>query len=334
MITLKINDIISNCNFDSKVISVIDGIVFVNLDYLTNRQYQSQGVNEFLYQISNYKNHTVVFLIRDGVNCRVTGLREIIKQVILSLNLTNATCFHYGYDDLDLDNSTFIDMNVLHMWAHLCFEKIKDLPLSSNNTEKKFAALYGRHDLYRLKIFKHLHTNYYNDSLLAFNSVNGTYNQRFIDDFDNDCRWYQEHCPVFLDFASANNWVPYGDSLEKIGNQYNRYFIEIVAETDFYSNKFFTEKTLKNFYLGKPFLLWSGQHSLETLRKAGFRTFSPYIDESYDSITDSKDRLNAILKEIDRLSSLSYAELANLQNDMNEIFLDNRENFNQLLTRY
>lgn len=333
MITQKINDIISNSNFDSKIISLIDDIVFVNLDYLTNRQYQSQGVNEFLYQIGDYKNKVIVFLIRDGVNCRITGIRETIKHVITSLSLTKETCFHYGYDDLELENSTFIDMNLLQMWTHLSYEKIRDLPSSICTFEKKFAALYGRHDLYRLKFFRHLRTNYANDSLLAFNSINGLYNQRFQHDFANDIEWYQQNCPVFLDFPTSNNWVPYGESLEKIGKQYNRYFIEIVAETDFYSKHFFTEKTIKNFYLGKPFILWSGPNSLETLQDAGFITFHPYIDETYDSIANIKDRFDAIIQEIDRIAKLSIPELTYLNNKMIEIFQHNRKIFmKKLLT--
>jgi hypothetical protein len=330
MNTQKINQIIS-CNLFEQVITVIDEILFVNLDYLTNRQYQSTGLNELLYEIGGYKNHVVVFLIRDGVNCRFTGLREVIIHVIEALQLTKDTCFHYGYDNLNLENSTFIELNVLQMWGHLCYEKIQNLPLSSNTFHKKFAGLYARHDIYRLKIFRYLHTNYYDHSILAFNSVNGVYSNRFEQMFNDDVKWYSQHCPKFLDFPSANNWVSYTNSLDRIGEHYNNYFIEIVAETDFYSNVFFTEKTMKNLYLGKPFILWSGVNSLATLRKAGFRTFSPYIDESYDTILNVRDRLEAIFREIDRLANLSYRELADLNSKMNEIFQHNRNCFTKKL---
>ena len=35
-----------------------------------------------------------------------------------------------------------------------------------------------------------------------------------------------------------------------------------------------------------------------------YKTFSPYIDESYDEIIDDKERIGAITKEIERLKDL------------------------------
>jgi hypothetical protein len=304
------------------------------LDYLTNRLYQTQGINEFLYTIFQYKNRTLVFLIRDGVNCRLTGLREIVKKVIEYLDLKKDTCFVYSYDDLHLDNSTFISFNVLQMWTDLTYKKIQHLPISCGNFQKKFAALYGRHDVFRLKFFKHLYTNYREESLLAFNSNTGVYNSRFQTRFQDDAEWYKDHCPVFLDFQTAQNWVSYTESLDTIGEHYNKYFIEIVAETDFYSDKFFTEKSLKNLYLGKPFILWSGPFSLYRLQENGFKTFAPFINESYDKILNPKDRFDAVVAEIDRLAQLSLDELKNIQSNLKEVLEYNRNFFVQfMLTR-
>jgi len=127
MNTQKIKDLISNSTFEN-IITEIDNTVFVNLDYFTNRFYQSQGVSEFIYLISGYKNRTLVFLIRDGVNCTLTGITELIKKTIKDLNLNKETCFIYGYDDLHLENCTHIHFNVLQMWADNTYKKIKDLP--------------------------------------------------------------------------------------------------------------------------------------------------------------------------------------------------------------
>lgn len=333
MNTRTIKELISNNVFEN-IITEVDNFVFVNLDHFTNRLYQSQGASEFIYSMCDYKNHIIVFLLRDGVNCRITGIREVLKKVIAELRLTKETCYIYGYDNLHLDNSTYIEFNVLQMWTDLTYKKIKDLPICDTQFEKKFAALYGRHDIFRLKIFRHLFQYHKNTSLLAFNSECGTYNARFDLHFINDKTWYKENCPVFLDFDTSSTWIPYGKSLETIGSHYNKYFIEIVAETDFFTDKFFTEKTLKNFYLGKPFLLWSGAHSLFRLKEAGFKTFSPYINESYDSIQNTKDRLDAILIEVDRLSKLPMEQLKEIHNQLSERLLYNREFFIQfMLTR-
>lgn len=333
MSTQKIKKLIPFFN-EPKLIHIVEDVVIVNLDFFTNRYYQTQGLNEFLFTIGGYKNHSVVFLIRDGVNCVMTGIREIIKKVIYELKLTEETCYIYGYDDLKLDNTTFIEMDAIRMWASSCYTMIKDLPISNNQFQKKFAALYGRHDLFRLKIFRHLYTNYLDESLLAFNSTAGQYNSRFTKEFEDDIDWYRNHCPVFLDFEQSHTWYPFQDSLQTIDNHYHNYFIEIVAETDPYSNKFFTEKTMKNFYLGKAFLLWAGPYSLFRLRENGFKTFSPFINESYDTIENTRDRFDALLSEIDRLAGLSIAELQEIQNEIGERLQYNRDYFTQfILTR-
>jgi hypothetical protein len=334
MNTPIIKNIISNFNFEGKVITLVDDIVFVNLDYFTNRLYQTQGVNEFLYTIGSYKNHIIVFMIRDGVNCKFTGIREIIKKTITDLNLKRDTCYIYGYDDLNLDNSTFIPFNVLQMWSDLTYKKIKDLPISTNSFTKKFAALYGRHDIFRLKICKHLFSYYNEYSLLAFNSISGVYNTRFQSNFDEDENWYKNNCPIYLDFNQSTTWIPFTESLDHIHEHYNKYFLEIVSETDIHTDKFFTEKTMKNLYLGKPFILWSGPYSLLRLQETGFKTFSPYINESYDKIQNTKDRFDAIVAEIDRLAQLSLDELRSIQSNLKEVLEYNRNFFVQfMLTR-
>ena len=55
-----------------------------------------------------------------------------------------------------------------------------------------------------------------------------------------------------------------------------------------------------------PFVLVAPQHSLEYLKSYGFRTFAPYIDESYDTIADPIlriERVTAILLEIQARSA-------------------------------
>ena len=42
-------------------------------------------------------------------------------------------------------------------------------------------------------------------------------------------------------------------------------------------------------------------HFLETLRGHGYKTFHPFIDETYDSVEDDDERLRLILNEIKRL---------------------------------
>jgi hypothetical protein len=71
----------------------------------------------------------------------------------------------------------------------------------------------------------------------------------------------------------------------------------------------FTEKTLKPIMNFHPFILVANAGSLEYLKRYGFKTFSPFIDESYDNIDDRGYRFLAIEKEINKLCSKPIEEI-------------------------
>ena len=56
-----------------------------------------------------------------------------------------------------------------------------------------------------------------------------------------------------------------------------------------------------------PFILVGAWKSLWHLKKQGYKTFSPFIDESYDEIEDDFERLFAITREVVRLSKFTDA---------------------------
>ena len=101
MNTQTIKQLIYNTPLENAV-TKIDQCVIVNLDWLTSRNYQNQGVNELLFILGQNVSDTFVFLIRDGVNCRLTGLDNVIKLIIKNYNLNKETCWIYGYEDLGI----------------------------------------------------------------------------------------------------------------------------------------------------------------------------------------------------------------------------------------
>jgi len=101
----------------------------------------------------------------------------------------------------------------------------------------------------------------------------------------------------------------------------NSYF-SLVTETQFYNNSttklqyfsksncvdntvFLTEKIFRPIAFKHPFVLCCTSGSLEQLRKLGYKTFHPYIDETYDTIIDDEERLEAVYKETERLCSFT-----------------------------
>lgn len=79
---------------------------------------------------------------------------------------------------------------------------------------------------------------------------------------------------------------------------------ELITETRFNGEHFFSEKTYMPIRLGKPFLMMSSYGALKSLRRIGYKTFSPFIDESYDDVKNDAHRLLSIIKELKRLQEL------------------------------
>lgn len=92
--------------------------------------------------------------------------------------------------------------------------------------------------------------------------------------------------------------------------QIDTYF-EIVTETYFTDEKtlYLTEKTIRPILRLQMFIIVGSPFTLRFLKSRGFQTFAPYIDESYDEISDPIERMAAIMREIDKLCSLDISEL-------------------------
>lgn len=94
----------------------------------------------------------------------------------------------------------------------------------------------------------------------------------------------------------------------------------IVTETVFYQDKLhLTEKIFKPIVNRRPFILAGAPGNLEYLRSYGFKTFSKWIDESYDNEQDPQKRLSMITQQIEKICSLSNNQLDAMYKDMQEI---------------
>ena len=109
-----------------------------------------------------------------------------------------------------------------------------------------------------------------------------------------------------------------------------RAFVNLVTETIFYENKqHLTEKIFKPIVAKMPFLLLAGAGCLSYLRSYGFKTFGDFWDESYDDITNSADRFNAVLAILEDLCNKPHEELVQMKLAMAEIL---EYNFNHFYT--
>lgn len=89
------------------------------------------------------------------------------------------------------------------------------------------------------------------------------------------------------------------------------------------SYKFITEKTYRTIILKHPFLLVAWPGILEYLKSFGYKTFHPYIDETYDTIEDDSQRMEYIVCEIERLCSFSDDQWIKWQHSVKDIIEHN-----------
>lgn len=112
---------------------------------------------------------------------------------------------------------------------------------------------------------------------------------------------------------------------------YTDTYFHIISETSFYgpidNSPFFSEKTYRPIINLQPFIMVGDFGSLRQLRNLGFKTFSPYIDESYDLEPVYSKRMQMIQKEILKLNALSHKELHDLYYSMKDILIYNRDHF-------
>lgn len=134
--------------------------------------------------------------------------------------------------------------------------------------------------------------------------------------------------PKTLTTESDRNYSDYGPWSDNNPLAYMNSYFYICTET-FTEGPFrsLTEKVFKPIVNFQPFFMVAYPGALALLRELGFKTFEPFIDESYDVESDSVRRLAMIAKEIKRLSDMPIGELHSLYWKMEEILVHNYNHF-------
>ena len=110
---------------------------------------------------------------------------------------------------------------------------------------------------------------------------------------------------------------------------YKNSWVSVVTEASFFdyeSTVFISEKTFKPIACMQPFIIVGSKNVLKYLRKLGYKTFSPFIDETYDDV-DDPDRFAAIVNAIKKIDEIDNK--IDWYNSLQEIV---EHNFNLFMT--
>lgn len=196
--------------------------------------------------------------------------------------------------------------------------------------EKKFITLNNRKRQHRIDLKNFLNdNNILKDSFYSFNWENNfNFNNNIVNNNFNfrDVRQYYfllKHLTlkkIKHYFINDDLWT----NLEMI-QLFKKSLFYIITERDYSNNCIFpTEKIYKSFLYKIPFILIGNPGTLNYLKQKGFKTFFPFINESYDNELNYQKRKKMIYDEILRLNSIN---LKNLYIDCNDIM---KYNYNLL----
>jgi len=103
---------------------------------------------------------------------------------------------------------------------------------------------------------------------------------------------------VDMQSTHHHGMIDWPDSCQRYPMVCNNYQIEIISETDAFSDFWFTEKTARCLALGKPFALVAGPGSLARLQDMGFKTFASVINEDYDRAMSPTRRIYQLISSL------------------------------------
>jgi hypothetical protein len=146
----------------------------------------------------------------------------------------------------------------------------------------------------------------------------------------NELQRYYKDAPQILEIINRNHDIVdmpnlYLDTTDLITNRaeqtdstnsyYSDSYFSVITETTYHTDfgydgvPFLSEKVFKAIAMKHPFILVTAPNTLQYLKKLGYKTFSPIIDESYDTELNDAARIIKISDEIQRLCNLSETEL-------------------------
>ena len=306
-------------------------------------------IDDILNAIQAGKTHILFYMLTESPTLDMTTKIQNIADRLSSaidpkkvLYITGACDGAEAYEKLCIDNNWKTRISVISANAHyfsLSFPLLDSLPIEYRVKKKEkiflcFNKMPRQHRLDLLEMM--LEHNYVDCGFYSFEGSN--YWDVMPMPGSNDPTKYPNIKKNSDKFPLRLNITPERtnptDLIEEDIKYFEESYFSIVTETPFYDGQshglnstFITEKTLKCLGCMHPFIMLGRPNSLSELRRIGYKTFSPMIDESYDLVENDTDRLTAIFKEIHVLMKKTSDEWITWLIAIKEIVEHNKNHF-------
>jgi hypothetical protein len=138
---------------------------------------------------------------------------------------------------------------------------------------------------------------------------------------------FLDQCPFEADNFADHQHNFYGT---RVDAHFNDAYWNCVLETHLaFENNipgvFVSEKIWKPIAQAQPFIILGCAGTLAHLRNQGYQTFGRWIDESYDTITDTSMRFATVWNLVHQLNHLSFEDLHQLHLEMKTVVEHNQQ---------
>jgi hypothetical protein len=321
-----------NRNYKFSIDNTVSNIyvVRIHVAYVQNELYNSISFFDSLFLkienlgYNNKKDHIVFTMQEEGSINFNKIIFNLIKEIRPHYDLSNIC---YADEKLNTSNSNE-SLKYLN-FVHQC-NSIRPQAIEHNiKKDKIFLTFNRRHKIHRIMLVgRMIEENLIDKSFASFYPQCEGSNFHGIllaSDYLTDERkqkyskWLNKDFILDQSLDSINANMHLGESAMLL-QLHKRSLISVICETRFDEDEIsVTEKTYKAIAYKHPFIIIGPMCFLRYVKELGYKTFHPYIDESYDNIEDPVARFEAIISEMKRLSNLSLNELRTFQKEISSI---------------
>jgi len=233
-------------------------------------------------------------------------------------------------------------INYMHFSSNVIdYQTLKE---GKKSRSKKFICLNRRWKPHRLMLYIYLHKHKLLDNFYfsmpgnnighiprEFTDISLETAARYNIDIDiNDIESAYNDLPLVVDsseFSKIN--FPWWEN-DRLKPYFEDSYVSIVPETFYHESGIFpTEKIFRPMSFAHPFLVLANTGYLKELKATGVKTFSDFIDESYDGIVDDGRRLNRFLSLVREMCDWPISKFEELIDNSRNTCVDN---YNLIIT--